>query len=310
MIQFPMIRHSDSLPQILASSSSFCEFSLSASDSVHPTPGSAVTSSARLPLRSYRAPRPPRRISTKPFRIHTSVKRACNPCRIRTSKTQHLKSFRIRTSKKKGGGRVPNPIYSAPPNPFLLFPQPVNIRRTPSPATPFLSVLYSHVPSTPGGGRLNIHRHHAYYSSTAPPSLKNPTGPHSSTSDHGPHIATHKASVELKAALKSRAPSPSVFDLQLSTFHHFRCRYPSPAHWPRITGHVLHGVLYRPKLDYNPRRILLEVLCVPIEWKFPGMAGNRTGWSASKAAPKLSAVIARRRKTPTKKRFVQKRTKP
>src|SRR4249920_1404542 len=57
-------------------------------------------------------------------------------------------------------------------------------------------------------------------------------------------------------------------------------------HNSQVTSHV-QGVLSRPQLDYNPRQSLLEVLCVPIEWKFPGMVGNRTGWSASKAAQRL-----------------------
>jgi hypothetical protein len=37
------------------------------------------------------------------------------------------------------------------------------------------------------------------------------------------------------------------------------------------------GVLSRARLDYNVRRTPVEGICVPIKWKLPGMAGNRTG---------------------------------
>jgi len=43
------------------------------------------------------------------------------------------------------------------------------------------------------------------------------------------------------------------------------------------SGVAGHGVLLFARLDYNVGRIAMEGLCVPIEWKFPGMAGNRTG---------------------------------
>ena len=44
------------------------------------------------------------------------------------------------------------------------------------------------------------------------------------------------------------------------------------------------GVLYGALLDYNVRRTAVEGICAPIEWKFPGTTGNRTGWFALKAA--------------------------
>jgi hypothetical protein len=45
---------------------------------------------------------------------------------------------------------------------------------------------------------------------------------------------------------------------------------------PQITSRRSRVLLF-PSLDYNIHRISVEGICAPIEWKFPGTTGSRTG---------------------------------
>jgi hypothetical protein len=185
---------------------------------------------------------------------HRHSSQAAIPFRITSfADHHHLTPIESHLCKKPGRGWYP----ASPPDPFLFFPQRVNIQHTAMPvypeqgqgASPLFSCVYSTLPVTPGVGVLSSARH----------SMKRV---HAERLSGGRDIFTSQVTghgTPATSSLRGSANSASLrypfpfFPSQLSNLQALQRRF-STAHYPLFTTHAPPRNFYppAPKLRHNP----------------------------------------------------------